>query len=203
MPNSATAAANLRSGAATRTGKWSLTGDLNIGRNGFHATRLNDARVLVVGSVEPMAPGYVRQCDLYDPVRGTWSLTGTLNQSHAYFEQVLLADRRVLIAGGLAGQTNPSRIVEIFDPTAGTWAASHPLTTPQAIFAANLLNNGILSRGRTVMAMEITPSPASKNSTPRQYHTATILLDGQVLIAGEAASKYYNLSQTQRFTAPN
>ncbi len=182
------------------TGKWSVTGSLNIPRSGCQATRLNDGRVLAVGGVEPMTPGFVRQCELYDPVSGTWSFTGTLNQSHAFYEQVLLADGRVLIAGGWVGQTFPSRIVEIFDPNTGSWTVSHPLTTPRQSFTANLLNNGNVfaaggssdSLGNDALASIEEFDAATGRwhlltttlSTPREWHTATTLLDGRVLIAG-------------------
>ncbi|HEX4667401.1 MAG TPA: kelch repeat-containing protein [Chthoniobacterales bacterium] len=182
------------------TATWALTGGLNIGRNGLQATRLGDGRVLTVGGVEPMTPGYVRQCELYDPVTGTWSLTGTLNQTHAYGEQVLLADGRVLLAGGRVGKNNPSRITEIFDPNTGVWTVGRPLTTQRVNFTANLLDNGNVfaaggssdGPGNDVLTSIEEFEAATGRwhlltttlAMPRQYHTATKLLDGRVLLAG-------------------
>jgi hypothetical protein len=181
--------------------KWAATGDLNVARSRFQATRLNDGRVLGVGGVSPTMPGFIRQCELYDPVTGTWSLSGTLNQSHGGHAQVLLADGRVLIAGGIVGHPSrptATRIVEIFDPNTGIWTVSHPMTTPRASFTANLLSDGnVFAAGGN--SGDFLPLASTEEfeavtgrwhlltttlATARQVHTATTLLDGSVLIAG-------------------
>jgi len=186
-----------------RAAKWGATGDLNVGRSGFQATRLNDGTVLAVGGTSPTFPGYIRQCELYDPVSRTWSLTGTLNQSHGGHAQVLLPDGRVLIAGGIVGHPSRqtvSRIVEIFDPNTGIWTVSHPTTTARASFSANLLSDGnVFAAGGDGAFGEFLPLDNIEEfevatgrwhlltttlATARQHHTGTTLLDGSVLIAG-------------------
>ena len=172
-----------------------------MARTWFQATRLNDGRVLAVGGVSSTMPGFIRQCESYDPVTGTWSLSGTLNQSHGSHAQVLLADGRVLIAGGGVGPAccaTVTRIVEIFDPNTGIWTVSHPLTTPRVSFTANLLSDGNVfaaggNSGDFLPLASIEEFEAATGrwhlltttlATARQVHTATTLLDGSVLIAG-------------------
>jgi hypothetical protein len=168
-------------------------------------------------------PGYIRRCELYDPLTGTWSLSGTLNQSHGGHAQVLLPDGRVLVAGGVVGKPSRqtvTRIVEIFDPGTGTWTVSHPMTTPRASFTANLLSDGnIFAAGGDGAFGEFLPLASTEAfeaatgrwhllsttlATARELHTATTLLDGSVLIAGGfgEAGEARPIANAEIFVAP-
>jgi hypothetical protein len=137
------------------TGKFTLTGSLSTGRWGHTATLLNNGKVLVAGGVSD-ANGFVLlpTAELYDPASGTFSLTGNLSVLHTYHTATLLPNGKVLVAGGL----DPHTLIN------GSFAsiASAELYDP---------TSGMFS------------STASMNE-PRYWHTATLLNNGRVLIAG-------------------
>jgi hypothetical protein len=159
------------------------------------------ATVVTVGGISPHMPGYIRQCEWYDPITGTWSLSGMINQSHGFHAQVLLEDGQLLIAGGVVGKPSRqslTRIVEIFDPNSAIWTVSHPMATPRTAFTANLLSDGnMFAAGgsdknyQPLASIEEFEAATGRwhllpttLATARQLHTATTLLDGSVLIAG-------------------
>ena len=200
------------------TGKWSVTGSLNVGRDGgYRATRLSDGRVLIAGGHSETLAGFVRDTELYDPVTGTWSVAGMLNRARSGQEQVLLANGQVLIAGGLVGPpSNPTitRIAEIFDPATGSWSLSHPLTTPRAEFTANLLQDGsVFAAGGTSSEAlssieEFDPLAgrwhllSTTLATPRLLHSTTTLLDGSLIIAGGVDANGRLIPGAELFVTP-
>jgi hypothetical protein len=124
-------------------------------------------------------------------------------------------DGTVLITGGLDGSGNPLDTAELFDPVTGTLIlTAGNMISPRAFHTATLLtsgpytndvlitgglvsNSGGLSQlqGITANTAELYHPPAGTftlvNSTMsdfRAFHTATMLNDGTVLIAGGASS---------------
>src|SRR5205823_3655444 len=84
------------------TGTWSLTGNLNTGRDGHTATLLQSGKVLVAeGSNCPSLNDCVnlKSAEIYDPATGTWSSTGNLN-IFSFGPATLLQNGKVLVIGG-------------------------------------------------------------------------------------------------------
>ena len=188
------------------TGTWSVTGSLNIARYLHTATLLQNGKVLVAGGADgdnraelydpatrnverdrrsrngplwansdpaPKRPGsdsgrmndndviptFLTSAELYDPVTGTWSVTGNLNASRTDHTATLLPDGRVLIAAG---------VIDNWAPSHGGFAVS-----PTSLNSAELYDPATGTWSVT----------ASLN-TIRTSHTATLLPNGKVLVAG-------------------
>jgi N-acetylneuraminic acid mutarotase len=128
--------------------------------------------------------------ELYDPATGKWTTTGA--PSRGYLTATLLHNGKVLAAGG-----NRTFTAELYDPDTGTWLATGSLTWDRDYCRATLLRNGqVLITGGyqqetdTPMDSAEVYDPTSGNWTeipmnePHFSHTATLLFNGKVLIAG-------------------
>jgi hypothetical protein len=194
------------------TGAWSFTGSLNVARYWHSATLLQDGRVLVAGgSNDGDLEFTLRDAELYDPVAGTWSPTAFLNTSGVLNTATLLPSGKVLVAGGyiprfLNGLSSPisSNKAQLYDPAAGTWGQTGDLNSGRDSHTATLLpNGGVLIVGGEAwhgqypsIQLEILGGAESYDpnigawtstsslNTARSRHTATLLRDGRVLVAG-------------------
>jgi WD40 repeat protein len=204
------------------TGTWSLTGSLNTPTGGHTATLLPNGKVLVVGD-------YNDRAELYDPATETWSLTGSLNmkprQGHT---ATLLPNGQVLVVAGatdldIGGEIFSS--AELYDPASGTWSVTGSLQTERIGHTATLLPDGMVlvvggwgavARGPNFASFGFLNSaelyePASGTSfairslsTARWNHTATLLPNGKVLVAGghsNSAELYDPATRTWSTTA--
>lgn len=129
---------------------------------------------------------------------GSFMSTGLMLAPRAEHTATLLPNGKVLIAGGRVSDYLAS--VELYDPSVGSFMAAAPMTTARGQHTATLLANGkvLIAGGRSSRSSPTTalasaeiydPSngaftPASVMSTQRADHTATLLLNGKVLIAG-------------------
>jgi len=180
------------------TETWTNTGNLNMSRQSHTATRLLNGKVLVVA-------GTADGVELYDPASGTWSITGNLNLNYLVLHHTttLLTSGKVLFAGGIfcGGMFcgADSNIAKLYDPVTGTWSGTGDLNTGRELHTATLLSNGkVLIAGGFVdsdaalvtNSAELydpdtgTWSLTGNLHTARAYHTATLLIDDKVLVAG-------------------
>ncbi|PYS67366.1 MAG: hypothetical protein DMF69_23280 [Acidobacteria bacterium] len=187
---------------AASPGGWSPTGALVVARVRHTATLLPDGRVLVVGgqTVDLGNITTTATAELYDPATGTWSPTGSMITPRSRHTAILLPDGKVLVAGG---RNNNLAIptAELFDPTTGRWSPTGMMNVPRDFHSATLLADGrVLVAGGISTgdgkdnAAEKTaeiydPATGAWNSVDhmaqsRWGHTATLLLDGTVLVAG-------------------
>jgi N-acetylneuraminic acid mutarotase len=139
---------------------------------------------------------------------GTWSAVGDLPFAGFWASQrdsaILLADGRVLIAGGEDGSRSALANAALFDPTANTWSSTGNLLTSRRLHTATRLADGrvLVAGGITganaapstgIATAEIfDPSTGSWTATgsmtePRFSHSATLLANGKILVAGGAA----------------
>jgi WD40 repeat protein len=171
---------------------WAFTGSMALDRLYHNAVLLDDGRVLAVG-------GYNHTAELYDPITGTWSATNDTLGHHRGQTSTKLLDGRVLVVGGGTHSTTEPN-AELYIPWLGEWRPASFLNQQRYNHTATLLPNGkvLVTGGEeklagdgAVFATAELYDPATDTwtytgslSTSRRYHTATLLPDGKVLIAG-------------------
>jgi len=191
------------------TGTWAATGSMVAPRSSYSATSLADGKVLVAGGIVAgdSADDQVPFAELYDPVSGTWTATGAMATDRAYHTATLLTDGRVLVAGGAQDGVRGGPVAELYDPISGTWtAAGNMITpTPRSGHTATLLPDGkvLVVGGVHSIEHSIEPVASAKlydpesgtwSATqglvePRSGHSATLLPNGSVLVAGGMTSE--------------
>jgi len=143
------------------------------------------------------------RAQIYDPLAGAFSLTGTMDS--CYSTATLLANGEVLFAGGECDEVGRSRAAQLYDPGSGTFARTGDMTAPRVWHSSTSLAGGtvLIAGGETdactgnfcgffgsVASAELyDPSTGTFVATGdmparRETHTATLLNDGRVLIAG-------------------
>jgi hypothetical protein len=212
LPAAFIAFAPLPSLAATpASGTWTMTGAMHQAR-GFHAaTILADGRVLIAGGCQDPCnntdpqPAYAG-AELYHPRTGSWASTGSMHEPRVQYTATLLRDGRVLVVGGC--RTDICTIVlagaELYDARTGTWTMTGSLHDARWGDTATLLPDGrvLVAGGAGVCGNGTCPSilasaeiydPRTGKWTVtgslhqgRARHTATLLPDGRVLVAGGA-----------------
>lgn len=198
-----TASAETYSASAAR---WAATGSLNTPRFSHTATLLANGTVLVAGGVDATG-ATLASAELYNPVTGAWTATGSLSTPRSEHTATLLGNGKVLVVGGccIAGINDYISSSEIYDPATGTWTVTGSLSTPVANHTATLLASGnvLVAGGTTVVpyggitfltqgvsTAEIynaglgTWTVTGSMTTARTAHTATLLSNGKVLVAG-------------------
>ena len=192
------------------TGTWSFTSNLLGPRLGHAATLLQDGKVLVVGGC-----GDTEECffelgsaELYVPNTGAWSPTGSLNTVRYAVSAVTLPNGNVLVAGGAGGHTNIALdSAELYSPATGRWSYTGSLLSRRYAPATLLPSGQVLIAGGCSGAVCLDTAelydPATGNwhetaslNTSRFGHTATLLLNGKVLVVGGYGSGSNNLLQS-------
>jgi hypothetical protein len=171
------------------TEKFSATGDM-MNPVANTAILLGNGQVLIAEDGEMWTPRV--PAELYDPAAGTFSPTGDQLGSPGHHQAALLSDGRVLLAICCTSE-------QIYDPATGTFANTGTMSGIYADgFAAVALPSGrVLVQGGFLEELNLAsatadlydPSQGLFNSAgqmtmARYNHTATVLGDGTVLIAG-------------------
>jgi hypothetical protein len=185
-------------------GSFSMTGNMSLPRGGHTATLLTDGKVLVVGGGDQGVGGTGSvTAELYDPNTGAFTQTGSMAVARFRHTATLLNDGRVLIVGGVPLDSSvPTSTAELYDPTTGIFTATGGMSAAREEHTATLLDSGkvLITGGEspvmgssdlqlTATAEVYDPStglfaPTGSMTEARNLHTATLLMDGTVLIAG-------------------
>ena len=146
---------------------------------------------------------------------GTWSANNSMGSARVSHSTTVLQDGRVLVAGGVGAGLSYLSAAEIFDPSTNTWSATGSMAITRAYHTATLLPNGKVlvaggvsvtgGLGTTYSSAELydpvsgTWSAAGSMSIPREFHTATLLPNGKVLVAGGNDGAGYNLASAELY----
>jgi large repetitive protein len=180
------------------TGTFTPTGSMTTPRTGQSATLLNNGQVLIAGGTNATAAA-----ELYNPATGKFTATGSMSAARGGNVGTLLPDGDVLVTQGSAA----GLFAERYHPATGQWSNAstglHVCVSSQECQAdstATLLGTGnVLVAGgfvglksnpqTTAGAMLYHPDTntwtgTGSMTTARESQTATLLPDGQVLMAG-------------------
>ena len=175
------------------TGAWTPTGTPMLFAHEWPvAAALCDGRVFVGG--RPDSNNH--DAELYDPATNAWITAGKMKLSHLYGTATLLHDCRVLLVGGYSANTQ----AEVYDPTAKTFKAVGVMNSERFFHTTTVLADGraltagggvdIQGKWSTYATADIFDpatglwTKAAKMHHARRAHTATLLPDGTVLVAG-------------------
>ncbi len=136
------------------------------------ATKLADGRVLVVGGRGIDGTVELASVELYDPKKNKWAVAKPLPAGRSGHTATLLADGRVLVVGGTTHEAGA-------EGSRFVALASVELYDPKA---------GTWKAGAPM-------------AQARNWHTATLLDDGRVLVTGGAREQKSHLATTELYDA--
>lgn len=188
------------------TGEFAATGNMVAWHSAHAAALLANGKVLIVG-------GNGTEAELYDPASKAFTSTGPMVQERYSLTATTLASGQVLITGGIGSTGLPLSSAEIYDPASGEFAEIGNMAAARARHTAVLRGDGSVLivggsshihmnspwcsfSGCPLRVLEPTASVEVYNpktglfattavlASGRDSHTATLLADGAVLIAG-------------------
>ncbi len=179
--------------------KWRVTTSMKTARYGHSATLLTNGKVLVVGGIGAGGSALTTS-ETFDVPSHTWTADpGKLATARAFHSASLLPNGSLFVAGGFAGsQGQATAKAELY--SSGQWTSSGSFGEARGFHTATILANAqvlmvggapSLPLSSALSSVEI-HDPAvgkwltqgSSPNTLRYDHTATLLTNGKVLIAG-------------------
>ncbi|HYI02949.1 Kelch repeat-containing protein, partial [Hyalangium sp.] len=201
------------------TGVWSPVGSMGEPRREFTAIPLPDGKVLVAGGTGPPAAGGtpLRSAEVYAASNGgSWSAapTASLCEARHGHTATLLPDGKVLVAGGFSDDGRPLDSAELYDPAPSPpncTSIENQLDDARGAHTATLLPTGRVlvaggigvrdgklgalqsSEEYDIATQKWEPSSVHDIRALSSDHTATLLPDGQVLLAGGRSDNVVDL----------
>ncbi|MEW5847978.1 MAG: kelch repeat-containing protein [Myxococcota bacterium] len=169
-------------------GTWTVGPDMSVVRWQCSATLLLDGNVLIVGGIASEFDQPHASAEIFHPSDGTITPAADMTTGRLTPGVALLPDGTVLVAGKW---TTP--FAEIYDPLLDTWTEDPATPAPDRAALALTATGWAVAVGayfNTPGAIRRNVSSPSWRSLPAgtalQGHSATLLADGAVLLAGGA-----------------
>jgi WD40 repeat protein len=207
------------------TGVFTPTGSMSASRRDGVAAVLQDGRVLITGGHDGTVA--LASAEMYDPTTGSFSSTGSMStvRSSPYggvgsdYTATVLSDGRVLVTGG-EGRNQILNSAELYDPKTGTFSPTGSMSASREHHTATLLPDGrvLVAGGKgtpstagdgpsgPVLASAELYEPATGKFTlaasmaiKRSFHSAALLADGRVLVAGGRDDSSQGLTSAELF----
>ena len=195
------------------TGTFSHTDNMAQARAAHTATLLPNGKVLIAGGATiggwgfPFYGSALVGAEIYDPATNTFTATGSMGTARFGHTATLLPSGKVLIAGGFTStEVNQQALslasAEVYDPATQTFNPAGDMAVTHGGHTATLLQDGrlLITGGFATAGPSTTVVSSAELYQPltgvftsagnmmfaREEHTATLLTNGQVLIAGGA-----------------
>jgi N-acetylneuraminic acid mutarotase len=168
------------------TGSWTVTGRLNTARYIHTASLLSNGMVLVAGGISGF--NAFSSAELYDPASGTWTLTGSLNTARFRHTATLMPNGMVLVA---AGESSKKASFPVQPDHAPSWLLGVPDAGCCFIFPVASAELYDPASGTWTVTGSL--------NTARHAHTATLLSNGMVLVAGGLDSDLNALASAELY----
>ncbi|WP_433936177.1 Kelch repeat-containing protein [Sorangium cellulosum] len=189
------------------SGAWSSVSDMFTARIDHIAVPLPDGEVLIAGGWT-RGNTIIGSAEVLHLASGTWSSVGDMLTARTLHIAAPLQGGEVMVAGGKIpvgpGEIGTLRSAEVFDPAMKAWRSTEPMIVDRSSPAATVLPDGRVlvtggdrdevidgvEHGLKVDSAEVfdpaseTWSPIPPMPTARSWHTASLLSDGRVLVAG-------------------
>lgn len=178
---------------------WESTAYLADKRRWHTSTLLLDGRVLVTGGQE-RSGRVLHTAELFDPANNSWTSTSAMLHARAFHTSTLLDDGRVLVIGGRRGDLETLSSAEIYDPDTQIWRLAESMSEPRYSPSLSVLHDGrvLVTGGSDTDASSVSVpktaeiydplsnrwAQAEQFGTNRAGHSATVLMDGRVLVVG-------------------
>src|ERR1700730_1879029 len=186
-------------------------GNMIQAREGHSAVLLPSGKVLIAGG-DDFAES-LTSAELFDPANKSFTATGNMTTARGGATATLLPDGKVLVAGGVDKSDAPLATAKLYDPTAGTFAAiAGNMASARWSHTATLLANGkvLLAGGRSSFTLNVHAASAElidpftttftttgSMTTGRDFHTATLLPHGRVLLLG--GNQFFSVSSAELY----
>ncbi len=169
---------------------------------------VSGAVVLFAGGIDPGTGKASRKAYLYDGGSDTWTTLPEMNAARQGHTAAALAEGRVLLAGGTDGSGALLKSSEVFDPGTRRFVVGPEMAAARVLHRAVTLQDGrVLILGgdnKTGRAFEIYDPKAdafvSAGQMVSDASTATLLLDGRVLVAGGFDTAFVQIFDPARGT---
>jgi hypothetical protein len=179
---------------ATATGARVAASEQAVGSAALGGNWRLDVQMAGAAGVVPFSAEAIRA---FPELLAAWGPTNPLATSRYGHTATLLGNGKVLVVGGY--WNNYVASAELYDPATSTWSSAGSMAVARQYHTATLLSNGKVLvaggygigtiTGRLASAELYDPTTNSWSSVgsmaaTRVYHTATLLGDGKVLVAG-------------------
>jgi hypothetical protein len=173
---------------------WNDVAPMKIARSHHVAVKLTNGHVLVLGGTRLHgAQGATAECEIWNPIGHSWYRAASMSHARTRHAAARLRDGTVLVTGG-CGEEGRLPHAEIYDPNTDTWREIAPMRGARSDHSLTAIDSGrVLAAGRSASGgdgcevYEIATNRWLRRVNPPRTptaHTATLLPDGAVLLAG-------------------